>query len=390
MKNVFTIMRKEFARFFKDKRLVLGTLILPGVLIFAVYTLMGSAFNDSTQTYTVKVVHSSSAFVQMFETGDGGESVFSFEEAEEEDADAICESIRSGDTDALVVLPENFDEILAEGQFLPMAAAPEIQIYYNSTENASYSAYNSIRSVLTAVETAAGSLYSINFTGGGDVTTAQEASAEYYAMLLPFLVLVFLYSGCMGIAPESIAGEKERGTIATLLVTPIRRSELVVGKILSLSALSVLSAVSSFIGTFLSLPKLMGQGYGDAFAAYSVGQYFALFAVMITAVLLIVTLISILSSLARSVKEATTYAVPLMILVMLVGVSSMFFGAGGTAWPVFLIPVYNIVQVMAEIFSLRFSVVHFLITVASNLVYVVLLVLLLAKMFNNEKIIFNK
>ncbi len=390
MKNVLTIMRKEFARFFKDKRLVLGTLILPGVLIFAVYTLMGSAFNDSTQTYTVKVVHSSSAFVQMFETGDGGESVFSFEEAEEEDADAICESIRSGDVDALVVLPENFDAILAGGQFLPSGSAPEIQIFYDSTETSSYSAYNAIASVLTAFESAYGSLYSINFTGGGDLTSAQEASAEYYAMLLPFLVLVFLYSGCMGIAPESIAGEKERGTIATLLVTPIRRSELVVGKILSLSALSVLSAVSSFIGTFLSLPKLMGQGYGDAFAAYSVGQYFALFAVMITAVLLIVTLISILSSLARSVKEATTYAVPLMILVMLVGVSSMFFGAGGAAWPVFLIPVYNIVQVMAEIFSLRFSVVHFLITVASNLVYVVLLVLLLAKMFNNEKIIFNK
>lgn len=390
MKNVLTIMRKEFARFFKDKRLVLGTLILPGVLIFAVYTLMGSAFNDSTQTYTVKVVHSSSAFVQMFETGDGGESVFSFEEAEEEDADAICESIRSGDVDALVVLPENFDAILAGGQFLPSGSAPEIQIFYDSTETSSYSAYNAIASVLTAFESAYGSLYSINFTGGGDLTSAQEASAEYYAMLLPFLVLVFLYSGCMGIAPESIAGEKERGTIATLLVTPIRRSELVVGKILSLSALSVLSAVSSFIGTFLSLPKLMGQGYGDAFAAYSVGQYFALFAVMITAVLLIVTLISILSSLARSVKEATTYAVPLMILVMLVGVSSMFFGAGGAAWPVFLIPVYNIVQVMAEIFSLRFSVVHFLITAASNLVYVVLLVLLLAKMFNNEKIIFNK
>ena len=134
----------------------------------------------------------------------------------------------------------------------------------------------------------------------------------------------------------------------------------------------------------------MGQGYGDAFAAYSIGQYLALFAVMISAVLLIVSLISILSSLARSVKEATTYAVPLMILVMLVGVSSMFFGTGGASWPVFLIPVYNIVQVMAEIFSMQFSALHFLITVASNLVYVILLVLLLAKMFNSEKIVFNK
>lgn len=390
MKNVFTIMRKEFARFFKDKRLVLGTLILPGVLIFALYTLMGSAFNDSAQTYSVKVVHSSAAFIQMFEATEGEDKIFQFEEASENEIGAVQDSIRKGETDALVVLPENFDAILAGGQFVPSIEAPEIQIFYDSTETSSYNANNAIVSVLTAFESAYGSLYSINFTGGGDLTTAQEASAEYYAMLLPFLVLIFLYSGCMGIAPESIAGEKERGTIATLLVTPIRRSELVVGKILSLSALSVLSAVSSFIGTFLSLPKLMGQGYGDAFAAYSIGQYLALFAVMISAVLLIVSLISILSSLARSVKEATTYAVPLMILVMLVGVSSMFFGTGGASWPVFLIPVYNIVQVMAEIFSMQFSALHFLITVASNLVYVILLVLLLAKMFNSEKIVFNK
>ena len=383
-------MRKEFARFFKDKRLVLGTLILPGVLIFALYTLMGSAFNDSAQTYSVKVVHSSAAFIQMFEAAEGEDKIFQFEEASENEIGAVQDSIRKGETDALVVLPENFDAILAGGQFVPSIEAPEIQIFYDSTETSSYNAYNAIVSVLTAFESAYGSLYSINFTGGGDLTTAQEASAEYYAMLLPFLVLIFLYSGCMGIAPESIAGEKERGTIATLLVTPIRRSELVVGKILSLSALSVLSAVSSFIGTFLSLPKLMGQGYGDAFAAYSIGQYLALFAVMISAVLLIVSLISILSSLARSVKEATTYAVPLMILVMLVGVSSMFFGTGGASWPVFLIPVYNIVQVMAEIFSMQFSALHFLITVASNLVYVILLVLLLAKMFNSEKIVFNK
>ena len=387
MKNILTIMRKEFARFFKDKRLVLGTLILPGVLIFAVYTLMGSAFTETEQTYTVKVVHPSPVFEQLFE---GTEEEIAFEEAAEEEIGAVCESIRRGETDALIVLPENFGDIVAGGQFLPAGSAPEIQIFYDSTESSSYAAYNAVASVLTAFESAYGSLYTVNFTGGGDLTSAQEASAEYYAMLLPFLVIVFLYSGCMGIAPESIAGEKERGTIATLLVTPIRRSELVIGKILSLSALCALSAVSSFVGTFLSLPKLMGQSFGAAFAAYSAGQYLALFAVMVAAVLLIVSLISVLSALARSVKEAGVYAVPLMVVVMLVGIASMIFGSGTASWPVFLIPVYNIVQVMAEIFSLRFSAVHFVIAVASTLVYVVLLVILLARMFNSEKIVFSK
>ena len=107
----------------------------------------------------------------------------------------------------------------------------------------------------------------------------------------------------MGIAPESIAGEKERGTIATLLVTPIKRSELVIGKIAALSVLSALSAIGSFIGTFLSMPKLMGGSIGDMFAAYSAGSYIALFAVMLSAVLLIVSLISILSAFAKSVND---------------------------------------------------------------------------------------
>ena len=66
--------------------------------------------------------------------------------------------------------------------------------------------------------------------------------------MMPLLILVFLFSGCMAIAPESIAGEKERGTIATILVTPIRRSELALGKIFSLSIIALLSGLSSTVG----------------------------------------------------------------------------------------------------------------------------------------------
>ena len=59
-------------------------------------------------------------------------------------------------------------------------------------------------------------------------------------------------------APESIAGEKERGTIATLLVTPMKRSSLALGKVFSLSIIALLAGCSSFIGTFAALPKMMG------------------------------------------------------------------------------------------------------------------------------------
>ena len=383
MNNILTVIKKEFARFFKDKRLVIGTLLLPGVLIFVLYTLLGSVFYDPNEAYSVLVVHPSASFSALF----GEYDSFSLAEIAEGEEETAKERVKSGEADLLVVLPENFDELLASGGASPVGQAPNVEIWYDSSSVSSSSAYGTVVSLLDALEDSVSNRFDVNISAGGDLTTAQEAEASYYAMLLPFLILTFLYSGCMGIAPESIAGEKERGTIATLLVTPIKRSQLVIGKIASLSVLSALSAISSFIGTFLAMPRLMGGNIGDAFAAYSAGQFVALFAVMLSAVLIIVSLISIISAYAKSVKEAASLSVPLMILVMLVGLSTMFFTPASPA--VFFIPIYNCVQVMAQIFSLRFSAISLLITLASNLVYIALLVWALTKMFKSEKVIFN-
>lgn len=386
MKNAFIIMRKEFARFFKDPRLVLGTLILPGLLIFFVYTLLGSVFYEKEPSYTLKIVNPSASFAALFEEQDA----YTLEEAEASQVEAIKGEIKEGKTDLLIVFPENFDAILVGGAYAPPGeeSSPNVEVWYDSAQMRSATAYNTVAGLLDTLEDMVSSRFDVNLSGGGDLSTKAETEASYYAMLLPFLVLTFLFSGCLGIAPESIAGEKERGTIATLLVTPIRRSELVIGKICSLSVLSALSAISSFIGTFLAMPKLMGGNIGDMFAAYTAGDYLALFAVMLSAVLLLVCIISILSAYAKSVKEATAFAMPVMIIVMLLGLSSMIFGTVKNP-AAFLIPAYNCVQMMSQIFSRALSPVCLVITLASNAVYIGLLVFALTKMFKSEKCMFN-
>lgn len=389
MKNVLTVIKKEFARFFRDRRLVIGTLILPAVLIFALYSLMGSIFYDESDTYSVRVVNPSALFAALVQPQEGEAGLFELTEISADEAEAAKADVLAGRCDLLIVFPEGFDEAVLSVSVSPVGEAPNVELWYDPVSTASSSAYNAAYSLLDGLEDGVSNLFDMNFSAGGSLVTDAEAEASVYAMLLPFLILTFLYSGCMGIAPESIAGEKERGTIATLLVTPIRRGELVVGKILSLSVISALSAISSFIGTFLAMPQIMGGSIGETVAAYSVWQYLALFAVMISAVLLIVTLISIISSFARSVKEATSFSVPLMIVVMLVGLSTMLFTVSPSAHAAFLIPIYNCVQVMAEIFSLEFSAANLLITLASNLVYIALLVWLLARMFRSERVIFN-
>ena len=81
--------------------------------------------------------------------------------------------------------------------------------------------------------------------------------------------------------------------------------------------------------------------------------------------------------------------VPLMLVVMLVSVTSMFFTVDSSSHALFLIPIYNCVQMMSEIFAFDFSGVNLAVTLVSNLAYVAVLVFVLAKMFKSEKIMFN-
>ena len=211
-----------------------------------------------------------------------------------------------------------------------------------------------------------------------------------FSMMLPLLMMIFLFSGCMSIAPESIAGEKERGTIATLLVTPMKRSHLALGKIISLSVIGLLSGLSSFIGTMLSLPKLMGGMEGVSASVYQLGDYLLLLAVILSTSLLLIALISIISAFAKNIKEATSWVTPLMIVVIVISITSMIGSMQAKTLPMYLIPLYNSVQCMNKIFSFEPNLAAVLLTAAANIVYTGFCVGILTKMFNNERVVFSR
>jgi len=226
----------------------------------------------------------------------------------------------------LAVFPAGFDQAAADYDPASGERAPQVELYYNSASTESGAAYTVMTGLLEAYEAQLANRFDVNGGEEGyDLATREDAAGTYYSMLLPMLLMMFLYSGCSAVAPESIAGEKERGTIATMLITPIRREDIAVGKILALAVIALLSGASSAVGTILALPKLMGAATEDMGAdIYGMKEYALLAAVILSTVLLMVTLISILSAFARTVKEAQTYAMPMMILVMVLGVSGMF------------------------------------------------------------------
>lgn len=391
MKNsaILTIFKKELSRFFKDKR-TLVALILPGILIYLIYSIMGGAMSDAFMTDEAYIPHIVAVNLpasvgSMIDPQTAVVSVI-----DENDVDGIKEQIAEGEQNILVVFPEDFDELVANYTPSGNNPAPNIDIYYNSTSTDSTTAYTYMVTLLDIYESSMTNKFDVNMGGGTyDLASDEDMTSMIFSMIMPMLLVMLLFSGCMAVAPESIAGEKERGTIATLLITPTKRSHIAIGKILALSVMALISGASSTLGVVLSLPKLMGDTVSIDGSVYGVTDYLMLAVVILSTVLVFVTLISIISAYAKSVKEAGTYVTPLMIVSMLIGLSGMF-GTVASNTALYMIPIYNSVQSMISIFSFSASIPNMVVTVIANIAFTGIGVFVLTRMFNSEKIMFNK
>jgi len=153
--------------------------------------------------------------------------------------------------------------------------------------------------------------------------------------------------------------------------------------------MALISGASSTLGVVLSLPKLMGDTVTIDGSVYSFSDYAMLAVVILSTVLVLITIISIISAYAKTVKEAGSYVTPLMIISMLIGLTGML-GSAAKNPLLYLVPIYNSVHSMIGIFSFEPDPVNMLITVASNIVVCAIGVFILTRMFNSEKIMFNK
>ena len=379
MKTILTIMKKEFARIFKDKRLVLS-LILPGVLIYCIYSLLGSLIGNmftpgADQTYKIAVVDLPASFEADF----GAVPSVTLEKISKDELENAKQRVTDGEIDAVA----DFSAYTAAAGGTAGANGSSVAIYFNSTETNSSAAQSIVYAIVSARQTT-------NFTiAAQDIASDKDVSSMMLSMIAPMLLVTFIYAGCMSLVPESIAGEKERGSFATMLVTPVKRSHIALGKILSLSAASLISAACSFAGIVLSLPKLFqseGSGLNFSAASYAVSDYLLLLLVVVSTTLVIVALMSLLSTVAKSVKEANSYVGPLMIIILVAAMGNMFLGDKIGSWAYF-VPILNSVKAMSEIFSSAAKTWQVLAASLTNFAAAGALSFALAKMFDSEKII---
>lgn len=388
MSKIIAILKKELRRFFTDKRMVLS-IFLPGVLIFVIYSLLGGVMTDAMSNkiteYTIYIENEPIELSQIY----APTKWTIYKNEEKLTNEEILDKVSDGSVDLYIVYEENFMDKALNYNPEYGESAPSVAIYYNSTVDSSYALYTYTIEALDDIEATMTNRFDVN--NGNikyDLATEEDMSIKIIGMILPFILMTFLISGAMGICSESIAGEKERGTIATLLVTPVRRRDLVIGKVGALGITTIASAFVSFLGLIFSLPKLAGTSF--SLSSYGFGPIALLLLVVVVTALFFTTLLTIVSTYAKSVKEASSLALPLMILVMVTGITGMMSSGANDNLFMYFIPIYNSIQVFSGILNQAFNIWAILITVISNTVFITLGVVILTKMFNSEKIMFNK
>lgn len=386
MSKILIIVKKELLRILTDKRLCFTTIIMPGLMIFIMYALVGNVMSNTYSTlqnseYTVVINNVPNDIKELLL-----KNKISFKE-KNKPQNYYMNKIRDKNLDLYIDFDKNFEDNILNGTEKGVQV-PSVSIYYNSQSNSSNTGYMLLSSILNEYKDCIRNVFYVN-SGNDlyDLATTKDSTGQFVSMILPMLLITMLFSICASVAPDSIAGEKERGTMATLLVTPIKREQLAIGKILGLSIIVVLGGISSFIGAMLSLPFLsIGQDEIDT-SVYSINDYLELFIIVISTVLIMISLTAIVSVLARSIKEASSSMAPLTILVALVGISGIYNQNGSNRLIHYIIPLYNSAQCMNEIFLFNGNINHVIITVISNLLYTIILVYILSKLFKNEKII---
>jgi sodium transport system permease protein len=399
------IVQKELKRVFTDKKLVVSLFVMPAILIIGLYYLMGQL--QSTMSNDIKE-HVSSVYIQN-EPENFKDLIITYQYNgnvtyldKTADVSEIKKDILEGKADLLVVFE---DEFLEKINNTNEVIVPEIKTYYNDSEDYSIVARSTfVEGILSQYKQELlmkrfGDVNLISiFAIDKDPSTSilvdtTKASGKFLGMLLPYFLTMMLFQGAMSLGIDAITGEKERGTMASMLLTPLKRKEIVVGKIISISILSSLSGLVYAVSMVASMPIMLKGTLGDNAdninMKFTPEQVIMLLAVVLALVYLYVAIVSLAAVLSKTAKEAATYVTPIYIVVLVAGMITMFTGNSDTKDILYAIPVYGSALSMQGIFTSEITMSQFGLTILGTLVSSGILTLLITKAFNSERIMFN-
>jgi sodium transport system permease protein len=301
---------------------------------------------------------------------------------------------------AAVEIPPGFDAALAAGE------PAVVRIYEYQGEIKSQFGVNALRDFFHDLRqtTVSNRLASHNLPPSlirpfeieqTNVAPPQKVSGNLIGGLIPYIIILMSLTGAMYPAMDLTAGEKERGTIETLLCSPASRGSLVLGKFLMVLTAAVATTVlslSSMGGSFLVASRLVSRAGGEAAArlplTVDLPSLLLVFLMMLPVAVMFSALLLALALFARSFKEAQSYVSPLMIVVIMPAVASMVPGVELDAL-LSIVPVLNVSLVSKEILSGTLHWGHLGLIFLSSSVYAAAALGFAVWQFQRESVLFR-
>lgn len=415
-KIIKTLVKKEILDVFRDKKTVIMMLVVPVLLyplIFigamTVVSMVSSGMEK--QTYRVAVeAQDDGAFLQKLEQvneelqtqGNDDES----SEAERDTEEATYELVLI-DADSISDYEEalNAEEIDAYISGQMQDGRMQYDIYYlSSVTNSSYAKnivmdiFDEYKEEITKEKiTEAGLdvheiLEPVGYEGE-DIASSEQSLGSIMGSILPFMLIVSLLMGTMYPAIDTTAGERERGTLETILTLPVTNRQLIVSKFLTVAMIGIISAMLNIIsmgGIAFYMYQIMDL-QSDA-QAFDLMQFVPALLVCILAILAFSLFISAVTmcvtAFAKTYKEANNYITPLMLVVMFVGyigfIPNIEFNQ-----TMAMMPVANICLLIKNMLIFKIDYALIAIVLISNVAYALFAILFLSKIYDSEAILFG-
>lgn len=229
-----------------------------------------------------------------------------------------------------------------------------------------------------------------------DMSTAEESIGSMIGMMMPFFIITMILLGAIYPAIDVTAGEKERGTLETLLTLPVTNFEMIMSKFLAVSCIACVSAILNVISMGAAMAFLVTSSLASAadmnisfdFSVFLPGVLFTILVMMVFA--LFVTAVCMCTCVfAKNFKDANNYATPVMFVFMFAGYAPMLPDVELTAQTA-AIPVVNVALLVSGLFEFNYNYALFGVVLASNVAYSLLAIMVLGRIYNSEAVLFSE
>lgn len=229
-----------------------------------------------------------------------------------------------------------------------------------------------------------------------NVAPPEKVGGAVLGGLVPYFIIVLCMTGAMYPAMDLTAGEKERGTIETILCSPVSRTHLVLGKFLMVltasiatAVLSILSMASSFgAGKKLFLEVAPAHANSALQISITAKAIVSIFLIVLPLAVFFSAALLAMSLFAKSFKEAQSYISPLMVVIVLPALAALLPGVELTM-PLALVPVLNTSLVSKEIITGTYHWGYIAVIFLSSCVYAAAAIAVAVKLFQREDVLFR-